>query len=93
MKLDMDAYRGMSMAEYLEKGILEPGMVITFQEGTQLVIGNCTPYMQPTRLDGGAGWDYSVWSNLHIAKIQNFGYDSIDMAECEKACDLFYRRS
>jgi hypothetical protein len=52
----------MKLSQYLKKNTLRPGTRIELRkkDGSTIMlwIGDATPYIGPTTLDGGIGWDY-----------------------------------
>lgn len=60
-----------TLKEFIQMGRLKPGLLIFLVnrkslgdkfvhiDGETIVVGNCTPYIQPSEHDGGIGWDFN----------------------------------
>lgn len=57
----------LTLGDIMENSLhpLVPGTIIGFKDGTVIIIGDATPYMQPTTSDGGIGW---IWDSGHCSK-------------------------
>lgn len=67
---------GSTLGGYLRKsgrGLLVGDVVDLRDENgneKRLIVGNCTPYIEPTTFDGGIGWSwdegYGTWAITHV---------------------------
>lgn len=80
-------FHGIPLSDFLKLNKLEPGMKITLDLKTErrvLIVGNCTPFMQPSNSDGEVGWDWDFWKDINVISVK---YDN-DSVNCIAPNDI-----
>ena len=76
--IDKTEFDGIPFSDYLKSFNLSVGDVITFDNGYKLLIGNCTPYTQPTKDDGEVVWDYNHWRHHKVVSVEKIYFKDSD---------------
>ncbi len=74
----------MPLSKAMEKFNFIPkvGTLILSEDGRALLVGNCTPFIQPTTSDGGMGWCYDDWEDFIIKDIlHDYDWEGVDFEE------------
>ena len=61
-----------SLTEFIERKGLSPGMIIFCENAETIIVGNCTPFIQPTDSDGGIGWDRDYTDGVQVRRIEYY---------------------
>lgn len=70
--VSLEKFDGIPLSDFLKLKDLKPGMKIFLDcdcERRILLVGNCTPFAQPTDDDAGIGWDWNLWKNSKVVEV------------------------